>query len=130
MYSFLLGSRGSLWLWVFFSNIWCWWATGSVDSLCLCRFKAYSTFFLLQQLFVGVWATGSVDFLCLCRFKAYSTFFLLQQYIVCCCMGCQTGSIVLWGDLFFRLFFVDLHAISNSSFCLLHHEFEGECWNI
>ena len=54
----------------------------SVDYQCLCRFKAYSTFFLLQQLFVSVWATRSVDSLCLCRFKAYSTFFILQQLFV------------------------------------------------
>ena len=44
----------------FFSNIWCWWAIGLVDFLCLRRFKAYSTFLLLQQLFVGVWAAGLV----------------------------------------------------------------------
>ena len=59
-----------------------WVAVCSVDYQGLCRFKAYSTFLLLQQLFVGVWATRSVDSLCLCRFKAYSTFFILQQLFV------------------------------------------------
>jgi uncharacterized membrane protein len=66
----------------------------SVDYQGLCRFKAYSTFLLLQQLFVGVWATRSVDSLCLCRFKAYSTFFILQQLFV----GVQAvRSVALFG---------------------------------
>ena len=59
-----------------------WAAMCLVDYQGLCRFKAYSTFLLLQQFFVGVWSTKSVDFLCLSRFKAYSTFFLLQQLFV------------------------------------------------
>ena len=59
-----------------------WVVVCSVNYQSLCRFKTYSSFLLLQQLFIGVWATWSVD-LCFCRLKAYSTFFLLQQLLIC-----------------------------------------------
>jgi hypothetical protein len=101
----------------------------SVDYQGLCRFKAYSTFFLLQQLFVDVWATGSVDFLCLCRFKAYSTFFLLQQLFV----GVwAAGSVALF---FGVISFSDFSSWIFMKFqtqvsVMLHLEFEGGCWNI
>ena len=105
------------------------WATGSVDFLCLYRFKAYSTFFLLQRLFVGVWATGSVDFLCFCRFKAYSTFFLLQQLF-----------IGVWAARSVALFFGVISFSNFSSWIfmkfqtqasvMLHLKFERGCWNI
>ena len=70
---------------------------------------------------------SSPTIICWCLGYRVSRFFMLLQVqglfnllsspiLVCWCLGCWIGSIVLWGDLFFRLFFVDLHEISNSRF--------------
>ena len=99
------------------------------DFLCLCRFKAYSTFFLLQQLFVGLWATGSIDFLCLCRFKAYSTFFLLQQLFVGIWATESVASffgVISFSDFSLWIFV----KFQTQASVMLHLKFERGCWNI